>query len=204
MSRAQKFDRSDVLDKALGLFWTRGYEASSISKLLDVMGMNRGSLYCAFKDKRSLYQEVLAHYYEGLRAELFIPTLVEISDPLESFREFFYRGLLHDNAPIRARGCLLFNAISELSHNDPGLSDDASGYISELRTLFINKLVEAKKLGLSDGSKNTETQADFLLGILAGLRVQSQMGVSLDVIKEAIDSALSCIFSTAHIKKQPI
>ena len=197
MARAQKFDRSDVLDKALDLFWMRGYEASSISKLLNVMGLNRGSLYCAFKDKRSLYQEVLEHYYQGLRTELFIPTLVEISDPLESIREFFYRTLLHDNAPIRARGCLLFNAISELSHNDPGLSDDASGYIFELRTLFVNKLIEAKKLGLSDGSKSTETQADFLLGILAGLRVQSKMGVSLEVVKEAIDSALSCVFHTA-------
>jgi TetR/AcrR family transcriptional repressor of nem operon len=195
MARVQKFDRSDVLDKALNLFWLRGYEATSISKLLDVMDLNRGSLYCAFKDKRSLYQEVLGHYYQGLRENLFIPTLVDISDPLESFREFFYRGLLDGSAPIRARGCLLFNAVSELSHNDPGLSDDASSYIFELRSLFVKKLSEARTLGLSDASKSIETQADFLLGILAGLRLQSKMGFNSDVIKEAIDSALSCIFT---------
>ena len=53
MARPIQFDREDVLNKALGLFWSDGYEASSISRLLSVMGLNRGSLYSSFSDKRT-------------------------------------------------------------------------------------------------------------------------------------------------------
>ena len=42
MSRLREFDRTDVVTKALNLFWSDGYNASSISKLIDVMGINRG------------------------------------------------------------------------------------------------------------------------------------------------------------------
>jgi len=202
MSRTQEFDRNDVLDKALNLFWTSGYEASSISKLLDVMDLNRGSLYCAFKDKRSLFQEVLERYYQDCRSELFIPTLVGVDDPLESFREFFYRAFLHVDAPIRVRGCLLFNAVSELSHNAPELADDANGYILKLRTLILEKLKNSQKMGRIDGSRNIETQANVLLGMLAGLRMQSKMGLSTEELKEAIDTALDSIFYKENKSKK--
>lgn len=202
MPRIQEFERGDVLDKALNLFWVSGYEASSISKLLDVMSLNRGSLYCAFKDKRSLFQEVLERYYQGCRSKLFMPTLVGGGDPLESFREFFYRAFIHVNPSVRAKGCLLFNTVSELSHNAPELADDASGYIIKLRTLILNKLERSQKMGRIDTSTNIETQANVLLGMLAGLRMQSKMGFSTEELKETIDTSLERIFNKKNISKK--
>ncbi len=58
----KRFDSEAVLDRAMRAFWARGYEATSIQDLVDCMGLNRGSIYAAFGDKRSLFLRALRHY----------------------------------------------------------------------------------------------------------------------------------------------
>ncbi len=91
MARPIQFDRDDVLNKALGLFWSDGYEASSVSRLLNVMGLNRGSLYSSFSDKRTLFKEVLDFYFRRISLVLLKPNLIEVDDQAESIRGFFTR-----------------------------------------------------------------------------------------------------------------
>jgi TetR/AcrR family transcriptional regulator, transcriptional repressor for nem operon len=55
MAGVRQFDRADVLDRAMVLFWKRGYEATSIRDLLTATGINRGSLYATFGDKKRLF-----------------------------------------------------------------------------------------------------------------------------------------------------
>ncbi|HRV92857.1 MAG TPA: helix-turn-helix domain-containing protein, partial [Anaerolineae bacterium] len=59
MARPREFDENEVLDKAMDLFWQKGYEATSIQELLTAMGISRGSLYDAFGDKHALFLAVL-------------------------------------------------------------------------------------------------------------------------------------------------
>ncbi|MGB1215804.1 MAG: TetR/AcrR family transcriptional regulator, partial [Pikeienuella sp.] len=51
----KSFDLDDATDKAAAVFWAKGYEATSISDLVAAMGINKGSLYNAFGDKRRLF-----------------------------------------------------------------------------------------------------------------------------------------------------
>lgn len=67
--RPREFDRQTALAAATRLFWIRGYEATSIADLTDVMGIGTKSLYAAFSSKDALYAEALQYYYttyEGL------------------------------------------------------------------------------------------------------------------------------------------
>ncbi len=48
MARRIEFDYDSVLENAMQQFWREGYEASSVQKLLDVTGINRGTLYNSF------------------------------------------------------------------------------------------------------------------------------------------------------------
>ena len=54
MSRHKEFDREDVLEKAMQVFWSQGYECTSVQDLVDAMGINRGSIYATFGDKHGL------------------------------------------------------------------------------------------------------------------------------------------------------
>ncbi|MER5544466.1 TetR/AcrR family transcriptional regulator [Streptomyces sp. NPDC002589] len=60
--RPRSFDRATALEKALMAFWEHGYEATSVSDLTRIMGIGAPSLYAAFGDKRTLFEEVVRVY----------------------------------------------------------------------------------------------------------------------------------------------
>ncbi len=69
MARPREFDRDEVLDKAIEVFWTQGYDGTSVQDLVDAMGIQRGSLYAAFGDKHQLFLEALDRYENVARGE---------------------------------------------------------------------------------------------------------------------------------------
>jgi len=92
MARPIEFEIPAVREKAMMLFWRKGYLASSLSDLLQEMGIARGSLYAAFGDKRGLFVECL-----GLFAERTHEVLARARakyEPLEALRKFFERSFL--------------------------------------------------------------------------------------------------------------
>jgi AcrR family transcriptional regulator len=59
-----RFDEQDIIDHAMELFWTRGYEATSVADLTAELGVHPGSLYRTFGDKHALFLRALARYRE--------------------------------------------------------------------------------------------------------------------------------------------
>ena len=120
MPRTIEFDRQDVLFKAMALFNEKGYTASSVQNLLDAMALNRGSLYAAFGDKRTLYLEAL-DLYEQLAVDGFEAFLATGDSPLENIHAFFdiaFLGLTQEQ--LRA-GWLFVNTIAEMTDIYQGL-----------------------------------------------------------------------------------
>jgi hypothetical protein len=62
MARPREFDEAEALERAMGVFWSQGYEATSVEDLVGSTGLNRGSLYAAFGDKNALFLRALEHY----------------------------------------------------------------------------------------------------------------------------------------------
>ena len=62
MGRLKKYNREEVLQKAVDVFWEHGYENTSVRLLEDRLGINQKSLYAEFKNKENLFLEVLKHY----------------------------------------------------------------------------------------------------------------------------------------------
>ena len=65
IGRPRAFDLETALDRALQVFWRKGYEGTSLSDLTKAMGINRPSLYAAFGNKEALFRKALDRYAEG-------------------------------------------------------------------------------------------------------------------------------------------
>src|SRR2546430_17047781 len=68
MARPKEFNPETALDKAIELFWRKGYEATSIEDLVASMDINRGSLYETFGDKQKLFLACMDRYCNGMAA----------------------------------------------------------------------------------------------------------------------------------------
>ena len=111
MPRSIEFNRDEVLLKAVVLFNEKGFAACSVQNLLDAMGLNRGSMYATFGDKRALYLEALNLYEQLFLAEL-EKFLLSGDSPIRQIHTFFdiaFLGLVEEQ--MRA-GCLFVNTIS--------------------------------------------------------------------------------------------
>ncbi|PCH50200.1 MAG: hypothetical protein COC20_06925 [Cellvibrionales bacterium] len=192
MARPPEYNRPEVLQAALHVFWRDGYESSTIQKLLDAMGLNRGSFYGAFVDKESLFREVMDCYVH-YQSNIISFNLMGIEEPLEAIRGFLEDFALHEGAEIRERGCLLFNTVTELSHTRPHLAEDASKRVGFLHKLFIKRLEQAYKLGDVRADKNVDDMADYLVALASGLRTHCKMKTNPAVIREIIDLGLDVV-----------
>src|SRR5262245_26615439 len=120
MVRTKQFDKHQALDEAMELFWERGYNATSISDLVDHLGVNRQSLYDTFGGKEDLFLAALDRYRTLQGGP--VRQLLEREGPaLEVLREFFSKFLdrLCDGA---SKGCFMANTITELAGRDEGVA----------------------------------------------------------------------------------
>ncbi|MDT8286092.1 MAG: TetR/AcrR family transcriptional regulator [Elusimicrobiales bacterium] len=106
MARPPGFNREKVLEKVMFLFWERGYAGASLSDIVSVTGLNKGSLYRSFGDKETLFRLALRRY--SVRG----PALMGNPEPsLDGLLRIYTR--LIDDAAVparRGRGCFLFNS----------------------------------------------------------------------------------------------
>jgi TetR/AcrR family transcriptional repressor of nem operon len=141
MARPVAFDTDRARDRALLLFWQRGYQATSLPDLLAAMGISRSSLYAAYGDKRGLFVECLDLFAERTRGIL--AKARERHAPLDALQFFFER---HLDGPGRGRaslGCLLVNTVLEMAGVDDDLCDRASRHLTAIEGLFETTLRDA-------------------------------------------------------------
>ena len=87
MARPREFDEEEVLDRALDVFWRRGYGATSVEDLTAATGLGRGSLYAAFGDKETLFLTCLRRYH--LRGQEVVSQALQQPDPRQAITKLF-------------------------------------------------------------------------------------------------------------------
>ena len=173
MARPPEFDRSKAVNKALVLFWRKGYQASSLADLLSAMGIGRSSFYAAFTDKRTLFLECL---------DLFAARTVDVVQrartempPVDALQHFFERNFVGvpgsgvAASASRHWGCMLVNTVLEMAGVDDELAERASRHLGEMQRVFQACLRDA-------GAKaaRAEELAAMLMLVNEGIRVSSR------------------------------
>src|SRR5260370_13329470 len=117
-------------------FWSRGYAATSIEYLVAHMGIQRGSLYATFGDKRSLFLSALDRYQRVVVRELF-EALEAPGSGLEAIRRFFRLRVERSLDRSRPPGCLVTNSAVEVSRPDPGAAARVGASLAPLEAALL-------------------------------------------------------------------
>ncbi|ANJ07395.1 TetR/AcrR family transcriptional regulator [Streptomyces parvulus] len=193
MARTKEFDPDAALWAALELFWERGYEGTSMSDLVERLGVGRASIYATFGNKRELYLKALARYEEGLLPDL----LADLSAPgaaLPGVRALVRRYAAETTAgELRLRGCFVTNTAAELAPHDPVAARRVERNWDQLETVLHTALARAGAQGELPAGRDPRALARMLMVLLQGMRVVGKASADPARIRDAAEQALALL-----------
>ncbi|WP_046246488.1 TetR/AcrR family transcriptional regulator [Hymenobacter terrenus] len=172
MARPRKFEREPLLKQAQEVFWSQGYEATSVQNLVDALDIHPGTLYATFGDKHALFLEVLDYYRSWTEATIgaLLRRPGSKKQAIEQFLSMMVRGLL---SPTGKRGCLLTNTAIERTLCDAPAVERVSQHHTWMEGALHQALQEAQDAGELTPRSADELRAlaQFLANTVQGLRV---------------------------------
>ncbi len=190
MARPKAFNRQDALGQAMEVFWTRGYEATTMTDLRKAMGIGRQSLYDTFGDKDTLFAEALDRYIAFNDGN--VAATLDTEEPLEGLRALF-SGRVRMLAKGFRRGCLMFNTCVEVSPHDTEVASRIESGLGTMSDAIAKSLERAKSEGLIPKGLDTQTTAAFLTTQIAGMAVMAKNGASEETLQAVADLALGIL-----------
>lgn len=192
MPRPKEFNPDDAIEKAMQVFWHKGYEATSMEDLLTAMNLNRGSLYDTFGDKRQLFLKVIDRYCHGFLGEKF--SLLDQPGPALPALRRFINGMIEGAlADPQRRGCLIANTVMELSPHEEEIAGTLRQVLKMAEDTFFRVLARAKQQGELSNNKDPRTLARFLTTMMQGTIVMIKAGTPANVVKQTAETALSIL-----------
>lgn len=167
MARLREFDTETVLDQATDVFWRLGYEATSLSKVMEATGLQKGSLYQAFGDKHSLFMTVLVRYME--RGESMARRVFEETPPGEAIAAWLETMQAESAAVGFERGCLLWNTTSELAPHDPEVRELLSAHMQRMSEMITDVIRRGQADGAYRDDVSAESLTTYLMTSAAGM-----------------------------------
>ena len=171
MARKKEYIESEVIDKAMELFWKNGYETTSMQMLEKQMGINKFSIYSSFGSKKGVFLECVKSYRKKLLA--ITDKLKDSKNGIEGIKQYFYDFLefAKDNNDF-IKGCLVTNAANELNEDsDPIIKNQLSNFTKEIRGLFENNV--RQEAGFSE--VQIQEQSDYFIVSMFGLSSASRV-----------------------------
>ena len=193
MPRQKEYNRDQVLDAAMKVFWVKGFEGTSIQDLVQATGLNRFGMYQAFGSKQGLFLEALDRYQRMIATGFIAPLERAPERGLRTIREFFVNGLSLFNTPIGTNGCLMTNTAVDLPCRCPETQKRIDDGMRRMTGAFRACLVGAQKNGELRANANVDALAQFLMTLLQGLMVLRRTGGAREQAENAVRIALESL-----------
>lgn len=185
--RPRSFDREQALERAMDVFWSKGFEAASLTDLTEAMGINPPSLYAAFGDKEGLFIEAVQRYHANAQQDCPYSDLPTARAAVESLLTFAATLFTEPGHP---RGCLAVMAMMTSSTSSPRLQQ----LLFEQRSFAKARLRERIARGVKEGDVPPDTDVAALtnlyLAVLSGLSLQARDGASRKALLAAVHAAM--------------
>ncbi|WP_397458679.1 TetR/AcrR family transcriptional regulator [Pseudomonas asplenii] len=190
--RPREFDDEAVIEAAMDVFWSNGYEATSAQELVERTGLGRGSLYNAFGNKQGLYHEALKRYQEqGILAQSQIlngPGTVK-----ERLRNLMLWGIEGDLDPVKRRGCMALFAALERSSKDPVVVQISRVYVNRLEQVLCHLFAVGQRNGELPSERSPLSLARAFLSSYYGLRVLGRLMQERAFLEDVMEGTLALL-----------
>ncbi|NDU77600.1 TetR family transcriptional regulator, partial [Actinomadura sp. DSM 109109] len=189
--RPRAFDRDVALTAATRLFWERGYEATSVGELTEVMGIRPGSLYAAFGDKKGLFKEVVSSYGRSPVGAFMAVALKEEPTAYGAFARILREAAVVYTDPSHPAGCLTISAATNVTPQDA----EVAAFLRDLRNrnleVFHARLQEAQRTGELPPTANPRALAAYFAAVIQGMSQRATDGATAAELSETAELALT-------------
>jgi TetR/AcrR family transcriptional regulator, transcriptional repressor for nem operon len=192
MGRHKEFDLDEALQKAMEVFWERGYEAASVQDLVEHMGINRQSLYDTFGDKHALYLQTLDRYREVEGRKMF-DLLERPGSVKKALRQLFQNVVEGAFCDEGRRGCFMGNAMSELAGRCKATAAKTCSNLASAEEALHSALLRGKKEGEIKGERDLRAVARFLYSSLQGLQLMAKATRDRKTLEDVVKVTLSVL-----------
>ncbi len=192
MPRSPEYDRADVVEQATAVFWEQGYGKTSIGDLVAATGLQPGSLYAAFGNKKGLFLEVIEQYNQQ-----FIARIRHLGEQpgsaIDKIGSLLQQIVEDQVSGDDRRGCLTVNSMLEMSQHDSEIGDHLCGYSRYAAKAFESLISEAQSQGQVAADRDAVALAEFLMNNIWGLRVMCKSRPSRESMQAVVDGVMAAL-----------
>ncbi len=186
--RPRVFDVDEALEKALRIFWARGYEGASLAELTETLGINKPSLYAAFGNKEELFEKALIRYASGPVA--FVSDAVKEPTARNVAEAVLYKAAEFLTDPSHPLGCMIVQGALSSGESAELVRNILIKYRSSYENLLAERFKKAKNDGDLSNDDNPKDLAKYLATLHQGMSVQATSGATKDELLKIADLAL--------------
>ncbi len=192
MARPREFDRDRVVDRAVEVFWRKGFEATSIQDLVEATGLNRGSLYNTFGDKAGLFEAVFGRYMATAPTQPVVAA-AETGPPRQVIEEFFARLVEFGASDTDRRGCLMTNTAAEMAARDKDVAARVAAAFQGLEDALFRLIERGQETGEIAPWRDPRALARFLVAAAQGLRITAKVNRNRAALENIAEIALASL-----------
>ena len=192
MARPKEFDPAEALDRAMALFWRKGYFDTSMRDIVAETGVSHAGLYSTFGNKHELFLAALDLYHEQIKGEM----MCRLETPDAALPEVigYFEGLVNmTKDPRFESGCMICNAAIDLAPEDPAVSARVQGYLDRIIAAFRGALERAVEKGQVRKDLDPQAAADVLGSTLVAIGSFQRAGMSEERLERFVSNALATL-----------
>jgi TetR/AcrR family transcriptional regulator, transcriptional repressor for nem operon len=192
MARTKDFDESEVLAKAIKLFWQKGYNGTSMQDLVDGLGISRSSIYDTFGDKHQLYLKALCTYRQNAIAvrDQILNASVPAKAAIRQLMDLTIAQLIRDK---QHKGCFLINSAVENAPHDKETNAIVCQNDQQLENAFYEVIKRGQTNGEIAGKQDPRALARFLFNNIVGIQVTAKSATDKAAFDDIINLTMSVL-----------
>ncbi|RVU00190.1 TetR/AcrR family transcriptional regulator [Mucilaginibacter limnophilus] len=189
MARTKDFNEDEVLNKAVCLFWHRGYNGTSMQDLVDTLGISRSSLYDTFGDKHALYIKALERYQEKGSNQIneLLNQKAPAKEVIKQLLELSVSSLLNDE---QKKGCFMVNAEVEGAAHDDTVKAIVCKGDQQMEDAFYRVISKGQQSGEITNKQDAKVLARFIFNTIKGIRVTARSTGDKKLFSDIINTTM--------------